>query len=97
MLGERELLVADLTRAYPRAAPGRLESTIYDATTGGLEIRGTHAAAGRELLVFYPAAKHGTPSVSVIGLVDVEASDAPGGALYLTAQTTGSDWSLRLE
>lgn len=97
ILGERELLTNDLTRAYPRAAPGRLQTTEYDPTTGRLEVVGSDAAEGQELVVFYPAAKHGAPTVRVTGLDDVRTNEAPGGAVYITARTLGSSWILRVE
>jgi hypothetical protein len=97
ILGEREALVSDLSRAYPRAAPGRLLSTEYDAASGRIEIRGAEAPADSELVVFYPAVKHGAPVLSGEGLTDVATTDGPGGALYVTARTVGGSWALRAE
>ncbi len=98
ILGEREDLVRDLMRAYPRAAPGRLASTLYDPATGSLRVSGTHASPDTELVVFHPAAKHGRPTiVSSSGLRDVAVSDAPGGAVWVTGRTTAPAWHLELE
>ncbi len=97
VLGERRLLVRDLSWAYPRAAPGSLESTRYDAATGRLDVLGSGAAVGTELVVFYPAGKHGMPEVSGTGLRDLETLDGPGEAVYVVGWTTAGDWSLRAE
>lgn len=97
ILGERTLLVNDLTRAYPRAAPGRLGATTYDADTGRLSVRGEGAPLDAELLVFYPAAKHGMPNLLSTGLRDVATREAPGSAVYVVGRTTASEWSLTAE
>lgn len=97
ILGERPLLVTDLTRAYPRAAPGRLVSTRYDASEGTLEVSGTAAPLGAELVVFYPAAKHGAPDFQGAGLEDLVAREGPGGSVYIAGRTTQSDWSLSVQ
>lgn len=98
ILGERHDLVRDLMRAYPRAAPGRLASTLYDPDTGSLRVSGTHASPDTELVVFHPAAKHGRPKVaSSSGLRDLALSDAPGGAVWVTGRTTAPEWHLELE
>lgn len=94
ILGERTQLVADLTRAYPRAAPGHLVSSRYDPISGRYQVSGTRASAGTELVVFYPAVRHGRPSFSGDGLGEIEAVPAPGGSLYLRARVMGGDWTL---
>ena len=94
VLGEREPLVNDLTRAYPRAAPGRLDTTVYEPTTGRLDVQGDGAARGGELIVFYPAQKHGRPEIVSSGLYDVEVLEGPGGSVYLRGRTTGGSWTL---
>jgi hypothetical protein len=46
------------------------------------------------LLAFYPAARHGAPTLTSTGLLDVGTAPAPGGGLYITAHAAGGDWSL---
>jgi endoglycosylceramidase len=94
VIGERAPLIQDLTRAYPRAAPGRLRLTHYEPRTGTLSVAGGEAAAGAELVVFYPAGKHGVPRVSGEGLGQISFGEAPGGSLLLRARAVGGDWSL---
>lgn len=92
--GLRQDLIDELTRAYVRAAPGRLVESRYDPASGAFTARGTGAAAGGELLIYYPASHHGEPTLTTSGLAEVQVILAPGDNLYLVARTTGSDWSL---
>lgn len=94
ILGERELLVNDLTRPYPRAAPGHLDSTIYETGTGRLQVRAVEAPIDTEVVVFYPAQKHGRPDVAQAGLRDVTITDGPGGSVYIRGWTTEPEWIL---
>jgi len=96
VLGERTDLVDELTRAYPRAAPGRLVETRYDPAAGTLFVSGEQAGEGVELVVFYPGAKHGAPEVESSGLDDVESQETAGGGLLFTARASGGAWSLAL-
>jgi endoglycosylceramidase len=96
LLGERSALLRQLTRAYVRAAPGRLDETRYDPASGELTTSGSSAPAQAELLAFYPASLHGEGSVSTTGLEAVKRSRAPGGNVYITARARGGPWSLRV-
>jgi len=96
VVGERAPVLAQLTRATVRAAPGRLEETTYDHATGAFRARGSAAGSDVELVVFYPAAKHGTPEVQSSGLDAVRLEPAPGGNVSLRARATGGDWSVQL-
>ena len=92
--GVRQDLIDQLTRAYVRAAPGRLVEGGYDYASGAFTARGTAATAGQELLVFYPASRHGEPTLTTSGLSNPQVILAPGDNLYLVARATGGDWSL---
>jgi len=87
-------VVAELTHAYVRAAPGTLLDSTYDAATGALSVHATAAPAGGEVLAFYPAALHGAPTLTSSGLLDVRTTPAPSDGLYISAHTAGGDWSL---
>lgn len=92
--GVRDALVAQLTRGFVRAAPGRLVATTWDHSSGTLEASGSGAAPGVELVAFYPAARRGEPLVEASGLEDLRLVPAPRGNAYLVARATGSDWRL---
>lgn len=92
--GLRQPLIDQLTRAYVRAAPGSLEESNYDFATGRFTASGTAAQQGTELVAFYPAARHGQPSVTSSGLTDVRILFAPSDNVYLVARASGGDWSL---
>jgi endoglycosylceramidase len=96
VLGEREPLLRQLTRAYVRAAPGRLEEARYDTETGELVAHGSMAPGDSELLAFYPTSIHGEARVGTVGLDAVRKHEAPGGNVYITARARGGRWSLRV-
>jgi endoglycosylceramidase len=95
--GLRQDLIDQLTRAYVRAAPGRLLESRYEHEGGAFSARGTDARAGTELLAFYPGSRHGEPTLATTGLSDVQILLAPGDNLYVIARSTGGDWSLATE
>lgn len=97
ILGVRTPLRDQLTRAYVRAAPGRLTAMHYDPSTGVATASGVDAPRGRELLAYYPASLHGAPRLSGEGLDRLRATEAPGGNVYVAARTTAASWSLRIE
>ncbi|HSQ00903.1 MAG TPA: cellulase family glycosylhydrolase [Candidatus Dormibacteraeota bacterium] len=92
--GLRQDLVAQLTRGYVRAAPGRLVATTYDPDTGVLTASGVDAPAGAELLAFFPSADEIDGVIGQVGLTDVrllrEAADRP----YITARAVGGPWRI---
>ena len=92
--GLRQDLIDQLTRAYVRAAPGELVATTYDRASGAFSASGRGAAAGSQLLAFYPGSLHGEPTLTTSGLADVQILIAPGDNLYLVGRATGGDWSL---
>jgi endoglycosylceramidase len=96
VLGPRENLVSQLTRGYVRAAPGELDSLRYAYATGELDAAGSNAAAGAELVVFYPSSRHGEPNITSSGLEQLTVLDAPGGNAYVAARASGGSWVLVL-
>ena len=94
VVGLRQPLIDQLTRAYVRAAPGHLGESHFDFAGGSFVASGSGADAGVELLAFYPAARYGTPMLESSGLVDLRTLPAPGGSVYLVAHAAGGDWSL---
>ncbi|MFW6051505.1 MAG: glycoside hydrolase family 5 protein [Myxococcota bacterium] len=92
--GVRDALVAQLTRAYLRVAPGPLGSLAYADDTGVFTADAPTAERNALLVAFYPASKHGSPDVRTEGLKDVTLLDAPDGNLYVAAHAEGGPWSL---
>jgi endoglycosylceramidase len=92
--GVRQNLINQLTRAYVRAAPGRLLESSYQFGNGAFTARGTAAPAGAELLAFYPSARHGEPTLTSSGLSDVRFVLTRSDNLYIVARAAGGDWSL---
>jgi len=92
--GVREPLLAQLTRGWVRAAPGRLGATTWDDALGSLSASGEAAAPDVELLAFWPSARRGAPLVSASGLEEVRVVEAPGGNAYVVGRATGGAWRL---
>jgi endoglycosylceramidase len=93
--GRRQALFDQLTRAYVRAAPGRLDETSYDPETGAFSAAGSGAPAGAELVAYYPARLHGRPELVGAGLRGLRFRPAQEGGAYIVARTSGGAWSLR--
>jgi endoglycosylceramidase len=92
--GPRQALVDQLTRAYVRAAPGRLDLTSYDPADGTLVAAGSDAPAGVELEAYYPARLHGRPALAGTGLRRLRIRPAREGGVYILGEATGGPWSL---
>jgi hypothetical protein len=92
--GRRQALIDQLTRAYVRAAPGRLDVTAYDPADGAFAAAGSDAPAGAELVVYYPARLHGRPTLAGSGLRRLHIRPAREDGAYLLGETTGGAWSL---
>jgi endoglycosylceramidase len=92
--GPRQALVDQLTRAYVRAAPGRLDVTFYDPADGAFHAAGSGAPAGVDLVAYYPTRLHGRPTLAATGLRRLRIRPAGEGGSYLLAETTGGAWSL---
>lgn len=94
--GLRDDLAKQLTRPALRAAPGRIEAIEYDPDFGRFRVSGSGATGG-DLIVFYPSAKHGKPSVTLrTGLAKVDKGSAPGDNAYFIAEAKESDWVLEI-
>jgi endoglycosylceramidase len=89
-------LVQQLTRAYVRAAPGQLATTLYDPATGAFDANGNTTESGQELLVFYPSAQHTIAAVNGNGIDRVEVLPAPGDNSYIVARTNGGPWAIEV-
>jgi len=96
--GIRQDLVDQLTRAYVRAAPGRLSDVAYNRDGAGLfRARGEAAPAGSLLVLFYPSSGHGAATTESTGLEGVEILPAAGGNVYVVGTAVGGDWSIGVE
>lgn len=84
-----------LGRAFPRAAPGHITELVSEPGTGRLEVSGTAAPEGSELVVWIPSVEGGAPAQPSLadGLEAVELHPVDGGRI-LTATSTGGDWRL---
>ena len=92
----REQFLRRLTRAYVRAAPGRLHGQRYDARTGRFAVAGEAPADNRKtLLVFYPGAKHPVARFRSTGLSKLRAARIPGESRFVVAVPRGP-WSLEI-
>lgn len=92
--GPRQPVLDQLTRGFVRAAPGSIGTLRWQHESGVLDAAGEDAAAGQELLAFYPAQRLGAPLLQTSGLEDVRLESAPGGNAYVVARATGGAWSL---
>jgi endoglycosylceramidase len=93
VLGMRPL-VQQLTRAYVRAAPGRLDTSLYDPESGAFSATGGDAIAGQELFIFYPSTQHTIADVTGDGLDTIEIQPAAGGNSFIVAVTKDGAWSI---
>lgn len=94
--GVRDDLVAQLTRAYVRAAPGRLTETRYEPGGARLTAAGEGAPSEAELLAFLPATAAGPLCVTAVGLSDVVALPAGEGHAHVVARASGGAWQLSI-
>ncbi len=94
VVGTREALLDQLTRAYVRAAPGDLVASTYDPTTGTFRASGSNAPEGAQLWTWYPAGQAPPDAVTFAGLRDVRVRVAPAGGFHITATTTSASWLL---
>lgn len=92
--GPRQALIDQLTRAYVRDAPGRLDVTVYDPADGAFHAEGSDAPAGVDLVAYYPTRLHGTPTLSGSGLRRLRIRPAADGGSYILGESSGGAWSL---
>jgi endoglycosylceramidase len=94
--GVRDDLVRQLTRAYVRAAPGRLRSAAFDPATRRFAAAGGAAGSGVGLEVFFPA-RRSHLTVTASGLGAVRLRRAPGGSSLITARARGGAWTMQVK
>lgn len=92
--GTRLDLVAELTRAYVRAAPGALAAAHYDPDSGGFDASGTAGDASSPFVAFYPASTHGEPTVTATGLDRVRSLPLLGGNAIIVGESRGGAWTV---
>jgi endoglycosylceramidase len=95
--GTRGALIAQLRRAYVRAAPGRLLDHRSDRGLRLLHATGRAPArppAGSDLLAFIPAASAGEVDVVVGGLGPPVVRRVAGAGLLVTAEARGGPWTI---
>ncbi len=95
VLGVRRDLVAELSRAYPRAAPGRLGHAAFDPRTKRFAATGGGARPGVGLEVFFPA-RPSQIAARIGGLRHLRLRRIGGGATLVTARAIGGAWSVHL-
>jgi endoglycosylceramidase len=91
--GPRQALVDQLSRAFVRAAPGRLTTTAYAPATGAFTAAAADAPAHTDVVAWYPTRLHDPATITSLGLSHVRLRAAPGG-VYLVGTTTGGCWLL---
>ncbi len=95
-VGVRERLVKRITRAYVRAAPGRLHGQRYLPKIGRFSAAGDAPEDNKQtLLVFYPGAKHPNSRFRATGLTGLRAVRVPGEGRFVLAVPRGP-WSLEI-
>ena len=90
--GPRAALVAELTRGYVRAAPGRLTAAAWDPAQTVLRASGRAPHRAGRLVAFYP----GVPRIRTAGLGHIRTTKLPGGGQLVTATARGGAWRLRI-
>lgn len=94
--GPNEDLMRVASRAYPRAAPGRLTDLESDPDTGRATIRGViedDLASGGDLVVWIPGEER--PEVVGVGLAEPTLSRVPGG-WYATVEVIDSPYEMEV-
>jgi endoglycosylceramidase len=94
VVGTRDALLDQLTRAYVRAAPGELVASTYNAGTGTFSASGRNAPEDAQLWTWYPARGRTPDTITFAGLRDVRVRVAPAGGVHITGTTTGASWLL---
>jgi hypothetical protein len=94
VVGTRDALLRQLSRAYVRAAPGQLTSTSYDPDGGVFAAVGRAAPPQTRVEVWYPAQLHAPRSIAFDGLRHLRVRYGPSGGAVVSATTTGNAWDL---
>lgn len=94
-LGPTEEFLSILGRAFPRASPGTVTHMQSDPDTARFAMEATGAEPGAVLVVWVPIAAGDTgPTVTASNGLDGVATIEVDGGAFVTATTTGSDYSL---
>jgi endoglycosylceramidase len=94
--GVRRSLVRRLTRAYVRAAPGRITGQRYQLATGRFTAAGTAPDDNRQTLIaFYPGSKHRGARFRATGLANLRAVRVPGEGRFMIGVPRGP-WTLEV-
>ncbi|CAA9494480.1 MAG: hypothetical protein AVDCRST_MAG85-1399 [uncultured Solirubrobacteraceae bacterium] len=85
-----------LSRAYVRAAPGRLEFSHYEEPRGHFAARGMASSSNTAPIeIFYPGAKHKGAKFRARGISGLKAAKVPGGGRMVTGIPRGR-WSFQI-
>jgi endoglycosylceramidase len=93
VVARREALIAQLSRAYARAAPGRLFLSVYEPGSDRFAAAGHNAPKGGRAQVWYPAPLGRSATIASVGLRDIRVWPRHGGAV-VSARTTDDEWLL---
>lgn len=85
-----------LSRAYPRAAPGRITDLSSDPEARTATIRGEAPEPVGELMAWVPDGGHGEPDTEGAGLADIDLTKVDGGWI-LSAEVTCRSYSLTID
>lgn len=86
-----------LSRAYPRAAPGRLTELVSDPDARTARIAGTASAEerGGQLVVWVPDGGHGEPTIGGQNVAEIETTAVEGG--WLVRARVNCDYVLAID
>jgi endoglycosylceramidase len=91
--GTRDALLAELNRAYVRAAPGHIVESTYGPATGAFTASGRDAREGTQVEAWYPKRLR-TGAISSTGLEHLQVRSPRRGRTLITATTTAAAWRL---
>jgi endoglycosylceramidase len=94
VVGTRDALLAQLTRAYVRAAPGHLTTSAYDPASAAFSAAGRDAGAGGRLEASYPTQLDVPETIAFAGLRNVRVRYGQDGGASISATTAGGAWTL---
>lgn len=95
-LGPTEQFLSVLSRAYPRATPGRITSLTSDPTTGRFDLAANAPEAGGTLVVWTPTVDGPDHRVTVEGLGHVVEHQVPGGRLITARVQAAGAYALHI-
>jgi hypothetical protein len=92
--GTRDALIAQLTRAYVRAAPGHLVTSAFDPGSGTFTASGTDAHAGARFDAWYPTHLFTPTHLAFAGLRNLHVHYSRSGGALISGTTSGAAWNL---